>query len=217
MIISGTHTLGDKKEVFKNELLKLSDVERVSISGFIPVAGASREGYGFWKEGRDKLDKSISAQKWRIDADYISTMRMKIVMGRDFMEGVKSDSASVVINEMMARQLDLKDPIGERITNGTVYTVIGVVADFNFTSMKDPIRPLCLVIERWGDNATSVRLKSNDIASTIQSIEQTWSKIMPNQPFRYSFLDEKFAQMYDDVLRTGRIFAERHRTSGRHH
>jgi len=207
MIIEGTNTFGDKKEVFRNELLKLSDVERVSISGYLPVEGANREGYAFFKEGKEKEDKMVSAQKWRVDADYIPTMKMKITQGRDFIRGMVTDSSSVIINEIMAQQLGLKDPVGQRITNGTVYTVIGVVADFNFSSMKEPVRPLCMVIEKWGDNATAVRLKSTDIAGSIQSVTKVWDNLMPNQPFRFSFLDEKFARMYDDVLRTGRIFA----------
>lgn len=208
LIIEGTNTLGDKKETMRGELLKLSDVENVSMSGFLPVEGGNREGYGFWKEGMDKVDKSVSAQKWRVDAGYVSTMKMKLLQGRDFVEGMVSDSSSAVINETMARQLGLKDPIGARITNTVmVYNVIGVVEDFNYYTMKDPIRPVCLVIERWGDNSTAVRLKTTDVSNTIQSIEEVWDRIMPNQPFRFSFLDDKFARMYDDVMRTGKIFA----------
>jgi putative ABC transport system permease protein len=206
MIVDGTNTLGDKKEVFRTELLKLSAVERVSLSGFLPVAGMNREGYGFWNEGKEKQDKPVSAQKWRVDADYISTMKMKLLEGRDFIRGMASDSASIIINQTMAGQLGLKNPIGARITNGVVYTVIGVMADFNFVDMKQPIRPLALVIERWGDGAAAVRLKSTDLPAAIESITGLWAKLMPNQPIRYSFLDERFARMYDNVRRTGQIF-----------
>lgn len=207
MILEGTYTMGDKREAFREELLQLPSVENVSVSAFLPVAGMNREGYGWFLEGRDKIDPSVSAQKWRVDFSYISTLGMTIVEGRDFNRNLASDSFAVVINQRMAHELGLKEPIGKRITNGTVYTIIGVVEDFNFTTMKEPIRPLCFVIERWGEGAISIRINNPDVASTIQSVSETWNKFMPNQPIRFSFLDDRFARMYDDVLRMGQIFA----------
>jgi putative ABC transport system permease protein len=208
MIIEGTGTLGNRKQAFKDELWKLPDVQSVSVSGFLPVAGGSREGYGFYLEGHEKTDRAVQAQKWRIDADYISTMGMKIVEGRDFNPSMASDSQAVVINEAMALQFGAKEPLGLRITNGNaVYTVIGVVANFNFATMKAPIRPLCFVIEGGGESSSIVRIQSSDLPSAINAIEKTWHSLMPHQPFRYTFLDERFARMYDDVLTMGRIFA----------
>ncbi|HZY80308.1 MAG TPA: ABC transporter permease [Cyclobacteriaceae bacterium] len=208
MIIEGASTLGASRESFRNELLQLPEVENVSISGFIPVAGMNREGYPFFKEGRSKIDKAVGGQKWRVDPSYISTMKMKVVDGRDFNRHLASDSHAIVINQTMARQLGLKEPVGQKITNDVeTWEVIGVVEDFNYTNMKNPISPLSLIIERGGETAVSVRLKSSDIAGAIQSVNTVWNKFMPNQPIRFSFLDEKFARMYDDVLRMGQIFA----------
>ncbi|MEI9917397.1 MAG: FtsX-like permease family protein [Bacteroidota bacterium] len=208
MIIEGTNTLGNKTEAFRNELTKLSGIESVSVSGFLPVSNANREGYGFYLEGHQQTDRSVQAQKWRVDADYIPTMGMKIVEGRNFDRAVASDSLAVIINETMAIELALKEPLGEHITNGNmVYTIIGVVGNFNFATMKSPIRSLCFVVEAGGESSATVRIKSSDLPSTIASIEKTWRDLMPHQPFRYSFLDERFALMYDDVLRMGKIFA----------
>ena len=207
MILEGAITMGDKREAFREELLQLPFVENVSVSGYLPVEGMTREGYGFTRAGRETQDRSVSAQKWRVDASYISTLGMKIIEGRDFNRLLASDSQAVVINQQMALELGLKEPVGQRITNGTIYTIIGVVADFNFTSMKQPIRPLCMVIERYGEGAISIRLGSSDMASSIQSVSALWHKFMPNQPIRFSFLDDRFERMYDDVLRMGQIFA----------
>jgi putative ABC transport system permease protein len=206
MILEGTGTLGEQRESFRAELQQLSTVEHVSISSYLPVGGMSREGYGYFLEGRQKQDKPVYGQKWRVDAGYIKTLKMQIIQGRDFNRDIASDSQATIINQTMARDLGMKDPIGQRITNGVVYTIIGVVADFNFTSMKDPIVGLSLVIEGGGESAMSIRLKSSDMPASIQSVNDLWNKFMPNQPIRFSFLDDKFAHMYDDVLRMGQIF-----------
>jgi putative ABC transport system permease protein len=208
MILDGTFTLGKQRESFRNELLRLPDVENVSVSGYIPVAGMSREGYGFVREGRQSIDKPVPAQKWRVDHSYVSTLGMKIVEGRDFNKELASDSFAIIINQSMARELGLAKPVGERIYNWVkTFTIIGVVQDFNYVNMKEPIRPLALVIEGGGESAMSVRLHSADMAASIQSVNELWNKFMPNQPIRFSFLDDKFERMYDDVLRMGQIFA----------
>jgi putative ABC transport system permease protein len=89
--------------------------------------------------------------------------------------------------------------------NWQVYNVIGVVEDFHFESLREQIRPLCLVL---GDdsNIVSVKINSTEMSSVLISIETIWKKFSPNQPIRYSFLDESYARMYDDVQRMGRIF-----------
>jgi putative ABC transport system permease protein len=207
MIIEGTATLGKQQASFRNELMKISDVENVSITGYIPVEGGNREGYAFYIEGRETKDRSVNGQKWRVDPYYMSTMKMRLVEGRDFNPAMPADSQAIIINQAMAAQLGLKDPVGTRITNGKVYTIIGVVADFNFSTMKAPIDPLSFVMEGGGSSSTSVRIQSSDLPGAIEKIESVWKRMMPNQPFRYSFLDERFAHMYDDVLRLGRIFA----------
>ena len=210
VLIQGTNTLGDRTKTFKDEVLRLKEVEHAAVSGFLPVEGFNREGYAFWKEGREKVDKPVSAQKWRVDEDYVATMHMKIVEGRDFMHDLASDAntTTTIINQTMARRMGFTKPIGERITNGNQHlTVIGVVEDFNYESLKGSVRPLCMVIEGGATSIMSVRLGAKNTAAGIQSLQEVWKKFMPHQPFRYAFLDERYASMYADVRRMGNIFA----------
>src|SRR5258708_3878228 len=95
---------------------------------------------------------------------------------------------------------------GRSITNGcATFTVVGVVQDFNFESMKEDVGPLCLM--RGYSNASMlVKVRPSDMTATIQSIGGLWKKFSPTQPIRYTFLDESYALMYDDVQRMGRIF-----------
>jgi putative ABC transport system permease protein len=207
LMIQGTNTLEEKAEVFKKEIQKLSQVKNVSIADYLPIAGTNRDGNPFWKEGRTKIDPSAGAQKWRVDRDYLKTMGIKLIAGRDFFKEENSDSASAIINKAMAAELGLSNPIGQRITNGwETFTVIGVANDFNFESMKQEIRPLCLVLGNNRASIISVKINGADAKNAIASISSIWKSFAPNQPFRYTFMDESFASMYADVQRTGSIF-----------
>ena len=105
----------------------------------------------FGKEGRSKIDKVVGAQAWSVDEDYINTLGIKLIEGRNFMPLMASDSQAVIINQAMAKALELKDPVGKNIMNWRTYTVIGVVENFHYESMKGEIRPLCMMLGKGGD------------------------------------------------------------------
>ncbi len=208
LLIQGTGTLDIKAiQSFKNELLQLSSVKSATISDYLPIKGTKRNGNGFFKEGRSKTDQSVGGQMWRVDHDYIQTMGMKLVDGRNFSQEMLTDSASIIINQAMAKELDLKDPVGQRIQNWQVYNVIGVVEDFHFESLRNKIDPLAMTLSDGSShNIVSVKINSSDMSAVLTAVEGLWKKFSPNQPIRYSFLDESYARMYDDVQRMGRIF-----------
>jgi putative ABC transport system permease protein len=205
VLIQGVGTLDRQLKTFKEELQQLSSVKSVSISDFLPVRGTKRNGNSFWKEGRNTVDESVGGQFWNVDHDYIKTMGMKIAAGRDFSAAMPTDSASVIINQTMARELELTDPVGARIMNYTGWNVIGVVEDFHFESLRGKIEPMCMVLGT-GRNIVSVKVSTTDMAGVLTSIEQIWKKFSPHQPIRYTFLDDQYANMYKDVQRMGSIF-----------
>jgi putative ABC transport system permease protein len=205
LILQGTHTLGDNIVVFKNELVRLADVNHATISGFLPVSGSKRNNGGMWKEGMPEEDR-VSSQHWAVDHDYIKTMGFTIIDGRDFSFEIPSDSQAMIINKSMVTALGLDNPIGEHLFNWKgKWTVIGVVEDFHFESMKQTIQPMAMYIGR-SPNTISVKVNTADMASAIQSISKLWKKFSPHQPIRFTFLDQRYARMYDDVKRTGNIF-----------
>lgn len=207
LLVQGTNTLEDKREAFKNELLKSSLIKSVSISDYLPVSGTKRDGNGFYKEGKAKEDIAVGSQKWQVDYDYLKTMGMQIVEGRYFSKDMASDSEAAVINKTMARELGLKNPVGQRIENGwQKFTVIGVMEDFNFESMRQNVAPLCLVLGNYNSSIIAIKISGADTKSVLDYVSAAWKSFSPNQPFRYTFLDESFANMYADVQRTGSIF-----------
>ena len=210
VVIQGANTLGDQHiKSFKNELMKLSSVKSASISDYLPIAGSKRNGNQFFREGRSRLDAGVNGQFWVIDDTYLKTLGMKLVEGRNLSFNLSTDTpynnSSVIINQTMAKRLNLVNPIGKRITNGATFTVVGVVQDFNFESMHDKIDPLLMHLG-ISPSVVTVKVKGADMKNTLQSITRTWKAFSPNQPIRYTFLDESFANMYADVQRMGHIF-----------
>jgi putative ABC transport system permease protein len=207
LLLHGANTMGNQVTTFKNELLKLPEVKNVSISDYLPITGTKRNGNPFWKEGETKTENAVSGQKWMIDQDYLETMGMKILEGRNFSANMPTDSKAAIINQTMVKELGLRNPIGTRITNSEeTFEVIGVVEDFNFDSVKEKIKAICLTLGK-SPNIVSVKVSTSDMAGAIRSITKVWNQFSVNQPIRYSFLDKSFAMMYADVQRTGRIFS----------
>ena len=208
LLLQGANTMGDQVTSFKNELLKLPEVKNVTVGDYLPISGTKRNGMPFWKEGKSKIDLPVSGQLWEVDHDYINTMGMNIVKGRNFSVDVPTDySKAIIINQKLAKELGLADPIGKRIQHPWhAFEVIGIVEDFNYESMKQEIGGLCLVMGN-SPNIVSVKVNTSDMSRTLHSITGVWDGFSPNQPIRYAFLDESFARMYADVQRMGRIFS----------
>jgi putative ABC transport system permease protein len=205
LVIEGTHMLGDKVSLFKERLLELRQIKGVSVGDYLPVQGTKRNGNQFFVAGQEKTDKPVPGQFWRADEDYLSVMEMKLVAGRNFNREIESDKEAVIINEEMAKQLGIKNPVGARITNGEVRTVIGVVEDFHFESLKAKVEPVAIAL---GNSPTivSARLNTDSASDVIKSVGAVWKEMAPNQPIRYTFLNQSYARMYDDVRRMGQVF-----------
>ncbi|HRI20310.1 MAG TPA: ABC transporter permease, partial [Panacibacter sp.] len=180
----------------------------VTLADYLPINGTKRDGNTFYNEGKKNTDPGIFTQKWQVDYDYLKTLGMHITAGRYFSKDMASDSAATVINQAMANKLGLKDPVGKRIENGwQKFTIIGVMEDFNFETMKQNVSPLCFELNKnYQSSIVAVKINGADTKSAINYISGTWKSFSPNQPFRYTFLDAGFASMYADVQRTGSIF-----------
>lgn len=207
LMIQGANTLKDKLPLFKEELRRLSAIEGVTSSNYLPVSGTKRDQNQFWNIGRKELDGGIGTQAWWVDEHYLSTMKMNLLEGRMFSKDIASDSAAIIINQTLAKKLGLDNPVGKQLMNWQNWNVIGVVEDFHFESMKGGIGPLAFMYGGNGGSIISARIEGGDMANTLNTITAAWDKIMPNQPIRYTFLDESYARMYEDVERTGNVFA----------
>ena len=145
-----------------------------------------------------------------VDFDAILQFDMKVVAGRGFSREFPTDSTeAMVINESAVKLLGYSSPddvLGAKFEQwGRNGRVVGVVQDFHFKSLKENIKPLTLRMEPNRTGLLTVKLTPNDIAKTVASIEETWKRIVPKEPFHYYFLDEYFDRQYRAEERFGNL------------
>jgi len=211
LVLNDVYALGDQTQAFKERIKNHPSVKHTSISGFLPVA-SSRNTSSYFKGKNPSQENAILISNWRVDFDYVKTMGMEIVKGRDFDANLATDSMGLVINEELARQLGYDDPIGEYMSGYTgneatdmeFYQIIGVIKNFHFSSLRDNIDPLALFIGR-SRGAMSMRLETADIASFTKDLQSTWNEMAPGQPFAYQFLDERFSRMFESEQHLAKI------------
>jgi putative ABC transport system permease protein len=143
------------------------------------------------------------------DHDYIETMGMEIVQGRDFSRDMSTDATEAfLINEAAVRHLELMDPLSTRFDWGEKKgKVIGVVRDFQFQSLKEEINPL--VIHIWPKNTYvfAIRIRPTNIPATLSYIENKWKELDPAHPFEFSFMEESFDNIYRSEEKLSQIFS----------
>jgi putative ABC transport system permease protein len=204
LVIHDAYILKSRVESFKNELLQNPDIVAATVSGYLPVT-SQRTPDVVSPEGTLR-DRGAVVERWVVDYDYVKTMGMEIVKGRDFSREHSTDSTAVIVNEAAAEYFDWKKPIGKSIKkNDVTYRVIGVVRDFHYESLRDHISPLVFFAGSSTD-FLSLRFKTENIASTLRWVEEKWNAFVPGQPFEYSFLDERFQGMYRAERQTRDIF-----------
>lgn len=211
LIIKNTDGLGQQSKVFEDEVKKLNGVQNVTMTGYLPTAGW-RNDSPLFPDANTDTKNAVSTQMWRIDENYIPTLGMKIIKGRNFSRDFPTDSSAIILNESAARLFGFADPINKSlyymnkfpIKDLTKYHIVGIVKDFNFNSLRQHVTPLCFF---YGAQAASaaVRIHSANIPQLISSIEATYKTLAPGQPFAYSFMDEDFNKTYSNEQRMGTI------------
>ena len=145
-----------------------------------------------------------------IDVDYLRTMEIPLLAGRNFSDDQPSDREhAVLINETLASQLSIADPVGgilsgsERLNDPVI---IGVVRDFHYKSLHQKIEPLVMRMEKFNTNPSLlVRIRRRYVLETIDMLRDTWNIVAPNVPFRFSFLEDNLNHQYRDDKRWSRI------------
>lgn len=222
IVIREANAMGDQLESFKNEMLKDSHILSATISGSLPVSGTDRNNSTYWPMGKEPTQENmVGMQRFNVDYDYIETLGMEIKDGRDFSRDFISDSTGIIVNEAAAQAFNIAaDPIGKKIetfafAGGSnsidkdkrdIFTVVGVVKNFHFESLRDNITPLGIFLSK-STGLISFRFQSKNVNDVIAALEKKWKQMAPTQPFEYTFLDDDFSSMYATEQRLGKIFA----------
>ncbi|MFZ0456087.1 MAG: FtsX-like permease family protein, partial [Ignavibacteriaceae bacterium] len=193
-----------KIDLLKTELSKNSQI--VSVAAGSGLSGASGSEGSVTVAGSNGQKKLMMRYSY-VDFDYIKTMQMKIIKGRNFSPLYPTDSvSSVIINEAAVKKFGWKNPIGKQFEDDPVKTVIGVVKDFNFFSLHSEIGPLIMSINPDQFYYLLVRIKPDNIPGTLDFINRTWKSIVPGRPFDYSFLEKHFDEIYKNDQQTEQLF-----------
>lgn len=149
-----------------------------------------------------------------VDVDYLSTLEIPLLAGRNFSEDHSTDrDKAVLINETMAKQLSLENPVGKTLAgfgrNGVNDpVVIGIVRDFHIKSLHNRIEPLALLMEKYNYGPfLLIRMRPSQIFETIDMLKSTWKKVAPDRPFELSFLDENLNQQYANEVYWFRVLS----------
>jgi putative ABC transport system permease protein len=215
LVIERVFALENNARTFTEEVKRIGNVEKAATA--FSLLGRQGDFFGaqFTPEGSSEI---LTTKTMGIDDTFAETVGFEFTEGHGFSEST-NDSLSIILNEAAVKTLDIADPIGKKLLqvqrtqqgNVTVqYTIIGIIKDFNFQSLRDPVTPLTIQSnESFGGGAayTYARVKGKNATTVISDIEAAWKKLAPDQPFKYQFLDQNLNAQYESEQRAGKVFA----------
>ena len=139
------------------------------------------------------------------DADFVETVDLEIVQGRNFDINLKSDENAVLINEKSIEMMGVEDPIGLKMGDDG-FEIIGVIKDFNSLPLSYEIEPLLIAYIPGYFNRVIIKLSGDNILETVDQLKKVWLEICPDFPFNHRFLDETFQYTYRAEIKAGTLF-----------
>jgi len=143
---------------------------------------------------------------YRIDTEYLQALDIDIVEGRNFISGSAADSNAIIVNRSLVHDMGWDQPLNENLEWADPPSrIIGVVEDHHFLSLESEIQPMILTLKNGYLQNMYVRIKPSSLPGIIDDIRLSWSKIEPDKPFEFTFLDNDLAQQYDTYEKWSRI------------
>jgi putative ABC transport system permease protein len=200
----------------KEALAQVKGVEAVTAAYETPE-------YIQWGDGIKVTDEKgvhdISLNALPVDLDFTKTMKMQLLAGRDFQQtdfalmDTSNDGANYrdayIINETLAKKIGwtAQQAINKTIEKAHPGAVVGVVKDFNFESLHEPVKPLVIFLSRDLARTFIIRVTGTDIPSTLARLETLWKQRVPHRPFEYHFMDEDYNRLYLSEQRSSALFS----------
>ncbi len=203
-----------KFDALKEEFLKYSFVATVSASGQRLGNNLHQTSVNFYS---DSGKRELTSSQVVVDPDFLKLYQIPLIAGRNFDSKNKNENGKAyIINETMARELlrgnekaSVQSLIGKRFGfswDDSAASIIGVAKDFNFNSLHHKIETLSIVNQvEWGFDEMSIRIKGNDVSSSVAGIQASWKKIVNDEVFEYSFLDNHFTELYKSDKQVSKI------------
>ncbi len=201
--------LGKNQTAFEQQLLQDNRIVSATISRSVP-GGLFMDGTEIYPKNENSNGTEIHSNIYHVDYDYLRTLGIKVLQGRNFSKDFQTDSSAVVINEAAVYELGWtnNDAVGKTIVRSGQqgFKVVGIVADFNYASVKQKIAPLMMLL---GNNfgGLIVKIKTSDVKGFLSDLKKQWKSFNPDGPLEYNFLDEQFAALYTNEIHTQKIFS----------
>jgi len=201
-------SLPQKFKQFKRELLLNPNIVAVTASSGVPGIWGYRFSNSLWHwEGQDP-DEEILMRVAHMDDDFIETFGLELVQGRIFSKNPSTEPArmEVMVNETAVKIMGMTSPIGKQLSIGDRnLKIVGVVKDYHLQSLHERIDPLILLYRPEMSRVMFARVGSQNMAATVDAIEQIYQKWAPGYPFEYHFLDKRVNRLYDLERRVAKI------------
>jgi putative ABC transport system permease protein len=197
-------------EIFKQKALSNTAIVNISKMRNSPTAIFHHTGDIYWP-GKD-ANLTVSFADGVVGYDFIKTMNLQLLSGRDFSKDYGTDSVGFLLNETAIRKIGFQHPVGSTITWGKHEgKVIGVIKDFHFNSLHEAIEPLIMRLdENWTWGTILVRVKAGKTKEAIASLQKICKDVNPKFPFTYQFSDLEYAKLYESetvISKLSNIFA----------
>lgn len=214
LMVQDAWLLGEKAATLKQELRNHTQIKHATLSGYSPVGGSNNNNLWFKGTSSSQSDSHVITQYF-VDYDYLDVYGIRVLSGRAFSKDFASDSSAILINEEAARQFGLEDPLGKTLSTYREFgdnpilkpfKVIGVVKDFHFSNMREKIAPLIMLLGE-SRGYLSLKVSPDNVDQTLSHVENKWSEFGPGQPFEYTFMDQRFDNLYENEARIGKVFS----------
>ena len=196
-----------KSQVLKEELEKIPGVEEVALSDQTLGVGLMQNGINYVNK-KGKLEH-LALPRIAVDQNFMDFYQMKLVAGKGISAEGPAKGNEYLINETLARKLGwtAQEAIGKQMRYAEMADmgqIVGVVKDFHFNNLYKTIEPLCMRGSNW-TTSVSVKVSTQDLAKHLGSINNAWQKVIPDKPFNYQFMDDRFAMVYAAESRLNRL------------
>ena len=219
MMVSRAFALDKNGEAFLEKVRQMPEV--MMAAGTSARVGNRDDVFGqmFQPAGSNEV---LTVKSMIMDDDFAASIGFTLKEGR-FFSRETSDSMSILLNETAVKTIGMKDPVGQRLSNNDLFrgdsvhaktrlfTVIGVVNNFHFQSLRDEITPLVMFNtevfgQRSNTNFIAIRMKPGVQQQGIRNVEALWGELAPGRPFQYEFLEDNLNKGYAQERQSGRIF-----------
>ena len=210
LVLPNSYALGKNEQVFKKSLLKDPRIVSATVSSYKPAGPSDNNNALAYPDGHD--NQIMKTLEYHVDEQYIPTLGMQMASGRNFSKDYATDSTGMIINETAAKAFGwgLNNAVGKIIIrqnsdrgNNVPYHVVGVVKDFNFRSLHEPVTPLLMTLRPgWG---LIFKVKTADMKGLLATMKKQWDGFTADEPFTYTFMDDLYNKTYSAEQKTGTI------------